>query len=105
MDIAIEVGSDEAGRSVVTVVGAIDLQTREKLAAAGRTALEGRTSALVLDLAEVSFIDSTGIGTLVELGRDAEDAGAQLVIRHPSARVLRVLEMTGLDDAWPIETD
>lgn len=105
MDIAIEVGTDESGRSVLVVAGAIDLQTRDKLAAAGRAALADGAAALVLDLADVRFMDSTGIGTLIELGHDAEDADTQLVIRRPSARVTRILEMTGLADAWPWERD
>jgi anti-anti-sigma factor len=104
MDIAIDVSSDASGRSVLVVAGAIDLQTRESLATAGRTALQNGAPALVLDLGGVTFIDSTGIGTLVELGHDAEDAEAQLVIRRPSARVQRILEMTGLDDAWAVES-
>ena len=52
---------------------------------------------MVVELSDVTFLDSTGIGALVELGRDAEDANAQFVISDPSPRVMRILEMTGLD--------
>jgi anti-anti-sigma factor len=105
MDIAIESGTDEAGRMVLTVAGAIDLQTREQLLQAGRDALAAGPAVLVLDLVDVTFIDSTGIGALIELGHDAtDDDGGGLVIRNPSHRVLRILEMTGLADAWDVET-
>jgi anti-anti-sigma factor len=113
MDIVIEQSTDSDGRAVLAVAGAIDLQTRERLLEAGRKALSQGPSALVLDLDDVSFIDSTGIGALVELGHDAADAsdGADddeserggLVIRNPSARVLRILEISGLADAWAME--
>jgi anti-sigma B factor antagonist len=103
MNIGLETGTDETGRTVVTVSGAIDVQSRDRLIAAGRAALKSGASALVLDLWDVSFMDSTGIGALVTLGHDAEEANAALVIRHPSDRVLRILEMTGLDDAWTME--
>jgi len=105
MDIGIEASTDQHGRSVLAVSGAIDLQTREQLADAGRAAFERGATTLVLDLAAVNFMDSTGIGTLVALGHEAEDVDAQLVIRQPSARVERILQMTGLGDAWPVETD
>jgi anti-sigma B factor antagonist len=105
MDIAIESGTDAAGRMVLIVAGAIDLQTREQLLQAGRDALAGGPAVLVLDLDDVTFIDSTGIGALIELGHDAtDDDGGGLVIRNPSHRVIRILEMTGLADAWEVET-
>lgn len=105
MDIAIESGTDEDGRLVLVVAGAIDLQTRGQLLQAGRDALSGGPAVLVLDLDDVTFIDSTGIGALIELGHDAsDDDGRGLVIRNPSHRVLRILEMTGLADAWAVES-
>ena len=77
MQIGIESGTDANGRTVLTVSGAIDVQSRDRLGAAGREVLTGGADALVLDLAKVTFIDSTGIGTLIELGHDAEDVNAR----------------------------
>jgi anti-sigma B factor antagonist len=104
MQISIERGVDASGRTVLTVSGAIDVQSRDQLGSAGREALGGGANPLVLDLADVTFIDSTGIGTLIELGHDAEDAEAGLVIRNPSPRVTRILQLTGLEDAWDVES-
>jgi anti-sigma B factor antagonist len=103
MDIGIEAATDEFGRSLLRVSGAIDVQSRDNLITAGRSMLEFGAKVLVLDLAEVSFMDSTGIGALVELGHDAEDADADFVIRNPSTRVTRILDMTGLSTAWQME--
>jgi len=103
MNIGIEADTDETGRALLRVSGAIDMQSREALLTAGRAALGRDTSALVLDLAEVNFMDSTGIGALVELGHDAADSEVEFVLREPSPRVVRILEMTGLGDAWPTE--
>jgi anti-sigma B factor antagonist len=103
MNIAIESSTDDTGRAVVSVSGAIDLQTRVKLLEAGHEALTSTPSRLVLDLDNVTFIDSTGIGALVELGHDATDGGGGLVLRDPSRRVMRILEISGLVDAWEVE--
>src|SRR5690242_8903836 len=103
MNIGIESGTDDEGRRVVSVSGAIDVQSRAALLTAGRAALETDTPTLVLDLGEVTFLDSTGIGALVELSHDAEDAQAGFALRDPSARVIRILQMTGLGETWPIE--
>jgi anti-anti-sigma factor len=104
MDIAIEPGADQNGRPLLTVSGAVDLQTRGELLRAGRQALATGSGALVLDLGAVSFVDSTGIGALIELGHDAADSGGGLVLRNPSKRVVRILEVTGLAEAWAVES-
>jgi anti-sigma B factor antagonist len=104
MNIAIESSTDDAGRAVLAVSGAIDLQTRVQLLEAGHHALASSPPRLVLDLDNVTFIDSTGIGALVELGHDASDSGGGLVLRNPSRRVIRILEISGLADAWELET-
>jgi anti-sigma B factor antagonist len=104
MDIVIESSEDEQGRAVLAVTGAIDLQTRGQLVAAGRDALATGPTALVLDLDAVTFIDSTGLGVLVELGHNATDGGGALVLRNPSPRVVRILQTSGLHDTWPTES-
>jgi len=82
------------------LAGSIDLTTRQSLVDAGSGALiEG--ALLRLDMADVEFIDSTGIGALLELGRAATAKGARLEISRRSPRVARVLEVTGLDSTWP----
>jgi anti-sigma B factor antagonist len=103
MNIGIEAGTDDSGHALLRVSGAIDIQSRDALLTAGRAALERRAQGLVLDLAEVTFIDSTGIGALVELGHDAQDADAKFELRNPSVRVVRILDVTGLIDAWPVQ--
>lgn len=104
MDIEIASGTEDDGRTVLAVSGAIDLQTRIRLLDAGRTAIKAAPAGLVLDLDAVTFIDSTGIGALVELGHEATDAGGALALRNPSHRVVRILEISGLVDVWELET-
>jgi anti-sigma B factor antagonist len=103
VDLSIDVES-EPGRQTVRLSGALDLQTKLAVLEAGQSAMaEAPDAALVLDLEGVSFIDSSGIGALVQLGGDADEAGVDFALLEPSARVVRILEVTGLLDRWTIE--
>jgi anti-sigma B factor antagonist len=52
--------------------------------------------AVVLDLAAVTFMDSTGLTTLMDARRQADDNGWSFAVRHPSPAVLRVFELAGV---------
>lgn len=51
---------------------------------------------VVLDLAEVGFIDSAGIGALVSIRERAEQFGVELTLTNASETVQRVLDLTGV---------
>jgi anti-sigma B factor antagonist len=95
--------TDEDGRAVLALNGAIDVESRTKMQNACQTLISEGPVALVLDMSGVTFMDSTGIGALVEVSHSAQDAGIVLTIRRPSARVVRILQATGLTDVWDIE--
>ena len=57
-----------------------------------------RGSQLVLDLSELTFMDSTGIRVILQAEQHAAMHGAHLVIVRPPDSVMRVLELVGLDD-------
>lgn len=99
MELIIARREDEAGNGTLTLTGSIDLVTRQAVLDAGMEVLT-HGGALTLDLGGVDFIDSTGIGALIELTRAASSAGSRLVVFARSERVARVFEATGLEDAW-----
>ena len=51
---------------------------------------------MVLDLAEVTFIDSTGLGALMDARCESDRNGWEFSVRHPSAAVRRVIELAGV---------
>lgn len=53
------------------------------------------TQVVVLDIADLAFIDSAGLRAIVRLSEDVCPFG--LVLRSPRDNVLRVLEMLGID--------
>jgi anti-anti-sigma factor len=54
-----------------------------------------------IDLSEVSFMDSTALGALVSIRNAAEPR--PVILENPLPLVLRILEITGLDQVFAIE--
>ena len=57
---------------------------------------------LVLDLGEVTFLDSSGLGLFVEHHKTLRRQGGCVRIANASPRVLTVLAITGLDDVFQL---
>lgn len=96
--------TDEGGAVVIAVSGDLDIATADQLFRDANEALRAHApTTLVLDLAGVAFLDSSGIGTLVELRNVAGDTGGEVVLRRPSVRTRRLLEITALDSVFSVE--
>ena len=92
------------GSHRLTVAGELDLASSSQLIVAGLEALDSHAcTELQLDLSRVSFIDSTGIGALVQLKNAADDSGHRLVLIDPAPRVVEVLELSGMAGVFQIE--
>jgi anti-sigma B factor antagonist len=92
------------GRHLLRLAGAVDLTSRDLVLQAAEEALAApAVTGLVLDLSEVNFFDSSAIGAVVQIAGNASDAGRSFALRDPSDRVVRVLTIAGLMDAWPVE--
>lgn len=82
---------------IVTAAGAIDLSTAPRLREAVGDHLADGCAHLLLDLREVTFIDSTGLGLLVGAGKKASGLGGSVRVVCDNPRVLRLLALTGID--------
>ena len=102
-DLTVET-SQVGDHCLLTLAGDLDMDTVDELTSPAMAALVDRAIKTVsVDLADVTFIDSTGIGALISLRATAADVGAQLVLRRPTARVLTVLRTIKMDTAFTIE--
>jgi anti-anti-sigma factor len=80
----------------VSFRGALDLAVIDECAAALEEPLAGPEQIILLDLAELSFADSTGLRFLIDTKRRAESSGKRLILGRVSRPVLRLFEMAGL---------
>jgi anti-anti-sigma factor len=89
------------GHIVVALRGELDLADAAS-AAAALTAVAARTPEIIVDLAALTFIDSSGVAALAHGRRQARQAGGNLVIAAPQQQVRRVLAITRLADAFTV---
>ena len=89
------------GHTVVTLRGQLDLCDAVAVAAAlGAVAV--REPGIIVDLAGLEFIDSSGIAALVRGRRQAREAGGDLILAAPQQAVTRVLAVIRLADAFSV---
>jgi len=70
--------------------------------AAAPAAPAGLRRTVTLDMAQVAFIDSTGLSVLVRVKQMADAHGIELVLRAPQPQARRLLELTGLAERLTI---
>jgi anti-sigma B factor antagonist len=94
--------SESEGTPVLAVQGEVDVSTapelRERLLALAEA---GRTVAVV-DLSDVSFVDSTALGVLVSGVKRLRSSGGDLRLVVTQPRISKVFEITGLNDVFRI---
>lgn len=84
------------GGIVVHLAGELDLYNAPQVRTALEEAAGSNPARLVVDLAEVEFVDSTVLGVFIETRRRLENGGAFL-LAAPGHDVRRALEVSGLD--------
>lgn len=88
---------EESGVSIVAVSGEVDIYTAssldERLSA---LVAEGHTR-IVVDMRDVDFLDSTGLGVLVKTLKRVREQDGSLEVVASSDRILKVFRITGLD--------
>jgi anti-sigma B factor antagonist len=95
-------GTDDAW-PVVAVSGEVDVETSPVLEERLRSVLDQGHSSVRINLADVSFLDSTGLSVLISGLNRCRAAGGQLRLVAPRPNVRKVLEITGLTDVFPVD--
>jgi anti-sigma B factor antagonist len=88
---------DRDGDAVtVSLLGEVDVLTVDQVRRALSEALASGPRSIIVDMAELSFIDSTGLGALVFGFQRSRDAGVAFRLARPSTGVRQVLVLSGL---------
>jgi anti-sigma B factor antagonist len=82
---------------VVSLSGTLDAWSEPEVRLALKAVLERGKSRVVLDLASLKRVDSTGLSVLLSILKAARTAGGDVVLLAPSPAVVSVLRLTRLD--------
>jgi anti-anti-sigma factor len=89
---------ERAGERTLVLSGELDLASRPLFDAAVRCVQRRDTSALVLDLSEVAFMDSTGLHGVLAAKTLCAEYGCAFVLVRGSSQVQRLFELSGVID-------
>jgi anti-sigma B factor antagonist len=103
-ELDITVRKTSGGSAVVDVAGEIDVYTSPVLQEKLVEVLRDGSSNIVLDLSDVTFLDSTGLGVLITALKRCRNADGDLELVTAQPNVLKVLEITGLNDVFKIRS-
>ena len=103
LDVA--VSPRDGGGVTITLAGELDLSTLDQLQDSIDEVLAARPDPVVLDLRELTFLDSSGLRAMLRLHVHQHEAGARLVLVQGPRRVRRVLELTGATEELNIVAD
>jgi anti-anti-sigma factor len=89
-------------RQVIALRGELDVATASQLAEPLSRAVDDGRTAVVVDLAELTFMDSTGLLVLLNGLRGLFRKGGRLAVACTNPTVLRLFEITGTDATFTI---
>ena len=92
------------GRAVVRVRGEIDLYTAPQLWETLDAAIADTPHELVIDLSDVTFLDSSGLAVLVRAHKRLRPIAGSVVIRGAAEQVYMTLDVTKLTSLLTVDT-
>ena len=101
VDVSVSRATD-ADVPVVKVSGEVDVYSAPALKEQLTGLLTSGASSVVVDLTDVAFLDSTGLGALVEARAATSEAGGSLPLVCNQDRILKLFKITGLDGVFAI---
>ncbi|MBN1347501.1 MAG: STAS domain-containing protein [Phycisphaerae bacterium] len=90
------------GGLVVSLAGEIDYNQSHKLLEVLNSQVEKRPARLIIDLADVEYMDSSGLGTLVKVFQQVNGYKGKMALVAMNDRVRNAFEITRLDQFFSI---
>ncbi|MGO0058982.1 STAS domain-containing protein [Brevibacillus fluminis] len=103
MNLTMREQENEQGEVILFLQGEVDAYTApmvsERLTP---IILSNRFASVTIDLAEVTYMDSTGIGVLIGALKASKQSGCSMLVRRIPSRIDRLFQITGLKDILTI---
>jgi anti-sigma B factor antagonist len=89
------------GKATVQVRGELDIATADQAYAYLRDVVDSQQGPLTMNLAGLTFCDAAGLGVLARVAGHAKRSGHCLKLTAARPSLLRIMRITGLDEAFP----
>ncbi|WP_303867031.1 STAS domain-containing protein [Acetobacterium wieringae] len=83
--------------SMVSIKGEIDIYSIEKFREIIEERIKTQAPEIILDCSELSYMDSTGMGVLIELRNKTKEMGQKIIMMNPRPNIKKLLSLTGVD--------
>lgn len=94
----------EHDRTVLFLSGELDIYTAPDLKEKLVPLVEQENAMVEIDMDEVNYMDSTGIGVFIHALKTAKQSGSKLKLTNLQEKTLRLFEITGLDEVLDINS-
>lgn len=101
-DFGISSAKTSSGLRMVRPTGELDVYTVPRLVGFVESLCDDGVTEVCLDLSQLRFIDSRGLGSLVSLTKRLREAGGHLSLAAPSAALQRLFTISGIDQVVDI---
>ena len=88
--------------SQVRLTGKLDGVAVDKWAARFHAATSGRTQPALVDLSQLSYVNSIGIGLLFASAKKLHQSGYRMILVSPRPEVMRVFQIVGVHEVIPV---
>ena len=93
------------GLTVCCVEGEIDINTSPNVKKSFDKLIGAKTPKIVINLSKVTYVDSSGLATLVEILKNMRSYGGRLRLTNLSSKVKSLFEITKLEKLFEIMAD
>ncbi|MBC3797195.1 STAS domain-containing protein [Acetobacterium tundrae] len=95
MDKKNKTGTEQA--TMISIKGEIDIYSIGKFRELIEKKIATQAPQIILDCTELSYMDSTGMGVLIELRNKAKEMGQKIIMMNPRPNIKKLLNITGVD--------
>jgi anti-sigma B factor antagonist len=96
---------EQNGISVCRIVGDIDVNSSPEVKQSFDNLIKEKKEKIVVNLKDVSYVDSSGLATLVEIFKNLRTYGGKMKLTNLSSKVMGLFEITKLNKLFDIEAE
>ncbi len=82
---------------IVTIKGEVDIYSVDTFRGSIEETFDQGARDIILDCSELTYIDSIGMGVLIEMRNKSQELGKKIAMKNPRPNIKKLLSLTGVD--------